>query len=159
MPSVYVIQAGGGPVKIGHARNLAERMRAIQIGSPYRLRMMFAAECIDGSVCQVERLAHAKIAASRMTGEWFDVSADVAADIIRAAAAELGVELAEVGDLVGSPLPPGKKPCRMSILMDADEVRQIDDWAAENRIRSRSKAIRELLHRALVLRGMPMKAP
>jgi hypothetical protein len=129
MTNVYVMQAGDGPVKVGHARDLVGRMRAIQIGSPHRLNMVYAAECIGIPPRQVEQLAHEKIAAKRLMGEWFDVPRDVAIDAIKSAAAFLGADLTELSDLVGSPVPTGRKSCRLSILMSEDEVRQIDDWA------------------------------
>lgn len=64
----YLIQPErGGPVKIGIATSPADRLRSLQTGSPYLLKIvaMFKGE-------QHEWSLHKKYAALRLHGEWFE---------------------------------------------------------------------------------------
>ena len=42
-----------------------------------------------------------------------------------------------------------QKTERIQLLMTPSEVKAIDDWSFDNRVRNRSEAIRQLLHAAL----------
>ena len=42
-----------------------------------------------------------------------------------------------------------QKTERVQLLMTPSEVKAVDDWSFENRVRGRSEAIRRLLHAAL----------
>jgi predicted GIY-YIG superfamily endonuclease len=77
--SVYVIGSGGGPVKIGYARNVNKRLQSLQIGSHEQLYVL---ETIDRlthkEALAIERAVHKELADKRVRGEWFDVSLDEA---------------------------------------------------------------------------------
>jgi metal-responsive CopG/Arc/MetJ family transcriptional regulator len=45
------------------------------------------------------------------------------------------------------------RPVRMQIMLDAEELRALDDWRFKSRMPSRASAIRELLRRGLVAEG------
>jgi hypothetical protein len=65
---VYFIQCvDGGPVKIGHARDVGFRLDKLQRCSPVKLHVI---GCFRGPKI-VERALHAHFAKSRLHGEWF----------------------------------------------------------------------------------------
>lgn len=69
MEYVYFIQAEhGGPVKIGHTKDLAHRLAELQSASPYPLVIRSA---FLGSL-QDETAMHQRFAAKRLHGEWFE---------------------------------------------------------------------------------------
>lgn len=66
---VYFVQSVvGGRVKIGIAEDPEVRLRAMQTGSPFELRILATSE--GGR--SVESALHKKFAASRSHGEWFE---------------------------------------------------------------------------------------
>ncbi|MCJ2080159.1 GIY-YIG nuclease family protein [Methylobacterium sp. J-090] len=89
-PSVYVIQAEGGPVKIGVAVDPAKRLRVLRTGTPFPLRLAHV-EMIDASIhaIAVERAAHTLLAAAHAHGEWFHVSVEDALTAVQAAIREV----------------------------------------------------------------------
>lgn len=73
--AVYFVQRGeNGPVKIGHSKNPANRMRELQVGCPDRLHLMGTTP--GGR--HLERQIHIELEASRLQGEWFESSAALA---------------------------------------------------------------------------------
>jgi hypothetical protein len=65
---VYFVQGvDGGPIKIGHARNVADRLRAMQLGSPVQLGTLAT---MDGGT-ELETVLHERFAHLRTHGEWF----------------------------------------------------------------------------------------
>lgn len=86
MTHVYVIQAEGGPVKIGVARDPGRRLAALQTATHVALRLEHAEPVDEGlDVLAVEKAAHRLLDAARVQGEWFDVTAAAAREAIRAA--------------------------------------------------------------------------
>jgi hypothetical protein len=67
---VYVIGAKGGAVKIGIARDVEDRRRTLQTGSPHQLITAFSVP--HARALQVEQLAHQLLADRRLSGEWFN---------------------------------------------------------------------------------------
>jgi len=89
--TVYVIGwRKQGPVKIGTAFNPVARLAELQCGSPYRLRIWFAAVVPAGLAHRAEVGCHRTLKASRMTGEWFSVTAMVAHSTLVAVIHDLG---------------------------------------------------------------------
>ena len=70
---VYFIQCSAGPIKIGVAVNIAERLKALQTASPFRLHLI---ACIVGGY-ELEAKLHDRLAVHRLQGEWFDNSTEV----------------------------------------------------------------------------------
>lgn len=97
MTHVYVIQAEGGPVKVGVAGDPLRRLVALQTASFARLSLHFAKVVPSGQAAQVEARAHQQLADKRRAGEWFDVPAATAADALVSAARDLGVDLQDRG--------------------------------------------------------------
>lgn len=59
-----------GPIKIGFTSNITERMRDLQIASPYPLTLL--ATLRGGSA--LERVIHESLSDTRLSGEWFERS-------------------------------------------------------------------------------------
>lgn len=73
-PTVYFIQAGdGGPIKIGVARNVRQRLRLLQVGNAHRLTLLGVH---PGGVNQERRL-HRLFGDARISGEWFEPTAEL----------------------------------------------------------------------------------
>lgn len=68
--NVYFIQADiGGPIKIGMAFNVFERLSLFQMGCPFRLRVL---GIIKGGDAHIESALHRRFAEHRLHGEWFE---------------------------------------------------------------------------------------
>jgi excisionase family DNA binding protein len=76
---VYFIGADHGPVKIGKAMNPEGRLRDLQCGYPYELKVL---AITDGST-GVEQGYHRKFAHCRLNGEWFERTAEIEHEIAR----------------------------------------------------------------------------
>jgi hypothetical protein len=74
MMNVYFVKAFGKPprMKIGKAADVEQRIRELQTGCPYELKLMATIKCrSDQHAFQVERLAHEFFKEFRTRGEWF----------------------------------------------------------------------------------------
>lgn len=74
---VYFVKCSGeNPlIKIGKAKNPIERIRVLQTGSPYKLKLLGAVKCkSDQHAKQVELFAHNLFYKQRRRGEWFRLS-------------------------------------------------------------------------------------
>lgn len=79
MTHVYVIQAEGGPVKVGVAADPARRLVTLRTGTPFRLSLAHVQPIeADLRAVAVERATHALLSAAHAHGEWFAVSAQEA---------------------------------------------------------------------------------
>lgn len=78
-PDLYFIGSAGGPIKIGISVDPAKRVRQLQTGYPYELKV-FAT--VRGG-CLLEPEYHARFAAHRLQGEWFNPHPEVLAEIER----------------------------------------------------------------------------
>lgn len=62
-------------MKIGKARDPEQRLRDLQTGCPYQLKIIAKIKCrSDRHALEVERLAHKYFDRYRMRGEWFKCS-------------------------------------------------------------------------------------
>ena len=91
--SVYVIEGAPGHIKIGISHDPFSRLATLQTASPFPLRLAFSVA--TPSALNVEREAHAILAAHRAEGEWFLVDQEMAIAAIFGAASRLGVRLGE----------------------------------------------------------------
>lgn len=85
---VYVIR-GGNYVKVGVTTNPSARIASLQTGSAIQLDFSFIGTT-PGQGYDIERAAHDILAPYVCSGEWFDVSPELAASAVLAAAARLG---------------------------------------------------------------------
>jgi hypothetical protein len=75
---VYFVQGeGGGPIKIGSATNIQQRLRDLQIGSPVLLTLLHG---VQGDY-DLEYALHERFANDRLHGEWFTPSPELLAYI------------------------------------------------------------------------------
>lgn len=73
---VYVIAGGRRHVKIGHSIDVRKRLKGLQTGCPFTLRI--ANQWATTRAQEIERRAHSILAKYRWAGEWFDVPTQVA---------------------------------------------------------------------------------
>lgn len=84
-PCIYVIAASpDGPCKIGHARNARSRLSGIQIGNHLELKLWSCWHSMALHQREIERAIHAALVAYHIRGEWFDVTAAEAVQVIEA---------------------------------------------------------------------------
>lgn len=75
--SVYFIRCGSY-VKIGRARSVRERLRALQSASPLEMAVVLVIKSDIDQDSLRERLLHEFFADERHRGEWFETSARIA---------------------------------------------------------------------------------
>lgn len=86
MTAVYVIQAEGGPVKVGIATDLAKRLAVLRSASPLPLEVAYAHEvACSHRAAAIEKTALTILETDRSHGSWFKVSAEVATAAIQLA--------------------------------------------------------------------------
>ena len=93
--AVYVISTDRGVVKVGISHNPIERLAQLQTGSPYHLRLVYAAVHSDAS--RVEAIVHHMLRDKLAYGEWFCVTEAVARNAIMRAAAQKGKPISGSG--------------------------------------------------------------
>lgn len=85
---IYVIGVTDNPVKIGKANNMKGRLMSLQIGCPDPLIVHYTLG-IEPSLAQpIETACHRELAAKHRRGEWFDVSAAEAIEVVKRLGAE-----------------------------------------------------------------------
>jgi len=90
---VYMVQAGGGPVKIGHSQtaSLVSRLASLQSSNHERLTIL---RVLDGGYA-LERSLHQRFKLLWMHGEWFAFHTDMLGDLGAADCPEfLGIQIA-----------------------------------------------------------------
>ena len=67
------MQAGGGPIKVGYAKNVWNRWNGIQADNHEEIRFLMAVELPDKDHAKdLEKLIHKKMRRHHVRGEWFD---------------------------------------------------------------------------------------
>lgn len=89
-PSVYLIGADDGPIKIGYGTHPRDRLTSIQSGHLRRLTILFQLQHAQART--VEARVHRALARYRISGEWFDVQKEVAIAAIMLAAGDIDAE-------------------------------------------------------------------
>ena len=72
-------------IKIGIARNVTMRLRELQVGNPFLLRVVARHRIAHEAAANAEYLAHCALADRHHRGEWFEVTTAEARAAIRAA--------------------------------------------------------------------------
>jgi hypothetical protein len=85
---LYVLQGEHGLTKIGVSKNPNARLRQLRTASAFPIDFAYVA-ATPGTGFDIERKAHATLAAHRLHGEWFDVPAKTAVAAVRDAAYRL----------------------------------------------------------------------
>ena len=101
---VYAVgPSGGRPLRIGWARQLKDRMQALQLGNPKELVLH---ECVwaAGDMLAIrvfnEVTSAFDKAKRRLFGDWFDLTPEFAQQAIRLASDKLGVPTFSHGDML-----------------------------------------------------------
>jgi hypothetical protein len=89
---VYVIHGEHGLTKVGFSTSPDQRLASLRTASPSKLWFAFVAPC-GGNAYRIEQEAHAILAKSRVAGEWFAVSPDLAIAAIFGAADRIGYSM------------------------------------------------------------------
>lgn len=96
--SVYVMGNPRGPQKIGIAKNPAARLWAVQSGNHSTISLSFTERLERQAAAKVESHAHWLLRDRRLSGEWFNVTPEKAAEAVRTA-----IEAVSRGDAEGRP--------------------------------------------------------
>jgi hypothetical protein len=153
--SIYVVQSGPGPVKVGIAGRVAQRLSQLRVSSPVPLHLFFCAET-DDDVASLEKRTHRILRDSHMSGEWFNVTAQEAAHAVVQAAGDLGFLLRE-------PMPEQNRKSRGRPRVDAvlvgvrippDMLAALDKFVERQIGIGRPEAIRLILKDWLSANGM-----
>ena len=79
---VYILSAGGR-VKIGRARDVPRRIKAIQVGCPFEIEPVLAWGRIDPpTAAGIESGIHGMMRATRSYGEWFSCTEEQAVSLL-----------------------------------------------------------------------------
>jgi hypothetical protein len=111
---LYVLQGQHGLSKIGVSKNPNARLRQLRTASAFPINFAFVA-ATPGTGFDIERKAHAALAAHRRHGEWFDVSANTAVAAVHGAAHRLRqplrpIRAGAIGKLEGPAWPNAAAP-------------------------------------------------
>lgn len=82
---VYVIGSSGGPCKVGYSVDTERRLRDLQRPRTQRITVFGKWPIGHAAALSVERYAHWLLREKQISGEWFDVTAEEAADAVSAA--------------------------------------------------------------------------
>lgn len=93
--AIYIITTDRGVVKVGISDNPIERLANLQTGSPFRLRLVYAA--VHSDARRIETIVHHKLKDKLAYGEWFSVNQEVARQAILDAARSIGKPINEAG--------------------------------------------------------------
>jgi hypothetical protein len=80
-PAIYTISEGPfGPTKIGVTKNDRNRFRALQTGNPRPLQSGVMLIC--PYAYNLEQLIHERLAAAHLTGEWYNITPEMADHVL-----------------------------------------------------------------------------
>ena len=77
---VYVMTAGPRHIKIGVSVDVDERVKSVQTGCPFKVRIV--QRWRSPHARKIERAAHVALAKYRREGEWFDLPPKVAVEVV-----------------------------------------------------------------------------
>lgn len=73
---IYVIGNSENRQKIGFTKNPQRRLKTLQTGNPDKLYLHHCVEIPDEKTRVMEKKIHSEIGYKRITGEWFNISAE-----------------------------------------------------------------------------------
>jgi predicted GIY-YIG superfamily endonuclease len=80
---IYVIGRQDGPVKVGVTSNPQSRLGQIRTGCPFHVELLHAEPMLSRAhALQHEADFHAVYEEKRLNGEWFDIDAELAIELI-----------------------------------------------------------------------------
>lgn len=81
MPVYFVREGSHGPIKIGYASQVSRRVGQLQTGNATALELL--GWLVAESDTELERSLHETYSASRMRGEWFNITQDEVLEELR----------------------------------------------------------------------------
>lgn len=78
--SVYVVKGGWKHIKIGISTNVPERLRGIQTGCPFPVKLL--SQWRTPHARKVEKAAHDALVKYRSAGEWFNIPTNVGIAVV-----------------------------------------------------------------------------
>lgn len=78
MSYIYIIGTNQPPYKIGITINPEQRLRSLQTGFPYPLKILYLEKCLINEYKQLEKEIHNTLSYKRTKGEWFNLDLDQA---------------------------------------------------------------------------------
>lgn len=88
MSFVYLIAAGRNIIKVGMAKDVGKRARALQIGGPFEMQIIHKIEIAAEHAQGLEKLIHQRLKRYRMRGEWFRIERPMAISMAERAASQ-----------------------------------------------------------------------
>lgn len=80
---IYIIGRIDGPVKVGISSSPYGRTATLQTGCPFPIRLLHAVKCQDRrEALRHEQSFHEVCEDKRLLGEWFDMDADHAYEVV-----------------------------------------------------------------------------
>lgn len=90
MSFVYLIASGRNIIKVGMAKDVGKRVRALQTGGPFEMQVIHKIEVGADNVAALEKLIHKCLRSYRIRGEWFRIERETAIRIAQRAANQFG---------------------------------------------------------------------
>jgi hypothetical protein len=75
---IYIIGSDNPPYKIGISKNPERRLKNLQTGHPYKLKIWELRKTESKKTKLLESVIHKHLDSYRMSGEWFDISLEQA---------------------------------------------------------------------------------
>lgn len=88
MSFVYLIASGRDIIKVGMAKDVGKRVRALQTGGPFEMQIIHKIEVAADHVAALEKLIHKRLKRYRLRGEWFRLERATAIRISERAASQ-----------------------------------------------------------------------
>lgn len=133
---IYVISRATTAQKVGISWRPDGRCATLAKIMKRPLSVHFTAPVSPADAFGIERLAHWKLRQHAIGHEWFEVSADVAADAVRSAILEF-----QAGERA-----PAANAVTLSVALPTTLIKRVDDWRrAQTKLVSRSSAIRHIV--------------
>lgn len=88
MSFVYFIEAGRDIIKVGMAKDVGKRARALQTAGPFEMRIIHKIEIAAEHALALEKAIHKRLKPYRMRGEWFRIERSKAISMAERAASQ-----------------------------------------------------------------------
>lgn len=144
---IYLVQAvGTDRFKIGRAINVSKRLRALQAGSPLKIRYVYHAFVVNMNLCEME--LHHKFSKQREIGEWFTLTqkdVEFCIFLMRLVQEEKSEEQEFANSIVFCP-EPELSPLDKSLYLEvqkAQEAGKTNTWIIENILKMKGRKFTE----------------
>lgn len=74
MAFIYLMSSGRDLIKVGIAKDVGRRRRALQTGQPFDMQVLHRIEVADDAALGIEKAIHKRLKRFHIRGEWFRVA-------------------------------------------------------------------------------------